>query len=79
MRDVWLRPHRWVAQRCFQPVALETPTGPMYPCIGVYTVNGKAAGVYARVAPRPVIDFVAIDVALLVERTDRPDYETENE
>ncbi len=67
-RDAWLRPHRWVAQRRFLPLAIDAPAGPLYPCIGVYTVNGRTAGAYARAAPRPLIDFAAMDVALLVQR-----------
>jgi hypothetical protein len=78
-RDVWWRPGRWLAQRRFAPVALETPAGPVYPCLGVYTVDGKAAGIYARVAPRPLIDFAATDVALLVESADRADGWREHE
>jgi hypothetical protein len=39
----------------------------MYPCIGVYTIDGIAAGIYARIAARPVVDYRAIDVACLVE------------
>jgi hypothetical protein len=32
----------------------------------VYTVNGRFAGIYGRIAPRPFIDFAAVDVAVLV-------------
>jgi len=39
----------------------------MHACVGVYTVNGKAAGAYARLARKPVVDFEAVDAALLVE------------
>jgi hypothetical protein len=63
--DAWLRPGGWVAQRVFAAVPLPTPAGPLYPCLGVYTVNGRAAGVYGRLAPRPLIDFAARDVAVL--------------
>ena len=67
-RDVWLRPGRWVAQRCFETISLATPTGALYPCVGVYTVNGRAAGAYARLSVGPVVDYRAVDVALLIER-----------
>ncbi|MDB6111535.1 MAG: hypothetical protein JWR69_3285 [Pedosphaera sp.] len=66
-REVRRRPEAWVAQRRFQPVTLMTAMGQMYPCLGIYTIDGKAAGVYARMAPQPVIDFAAMDVAVLVE------------
>jgi Glutathionylspermidine synthase preATP-grasp len=61
-----LRPTQWVAQRRFEAAPLRTPAGLAYPCLGVYTVNGAAAGVYGRLAPRPLIDFAAVDVAVLV-------------
>lgn len=54
----------WVAQRRFE--ALPTPRGAMYPCRGVYTINGKAAGLFGRLAPRPLIDFAATQVAVLM-------------
>jgi hypothetical protein len=37
----------------------------MFPCLGVYTVNGRAAGIFGRMAPGPLIDFAAIEVAVL--------------
>jgi glutathionylspermidine synthase len=66
-RNVWLRPGQWVAQRRFETVAVDTPMGEVYPCVGVYTVNGRACGAYTRIAPRAVIDYRAVDAALLVE------------
>ncbi|HEX4792143.1 MAG TPA: glutathionylspermidine synthase family protein [Humisphaera sp.] len=65
----WVRrePRRWVAQRRFTPVPIETPLGPAFPCIGVYTVNGRAAGIYGRLSTRQIIDFAAIDVAVLID------------
>jgi len=65
-------PGDWVAQRRFEVMALSTPTGPMYPCLGVYTVNGRAAGIYGRISPKPVIDYSAIDVAVLLRKPDSP-------
>ena len=67
-RQVWWSPGGWVAQRRFEPVALDTPMGPMHPCIGVYTIDGKAAGIYGRMSRGPVVDYAAIDVAVLVEK-----------
>jgi hypothetical protein len=64
--DASIHPGSWVAQRRFEVVPLPTPEGPMYPCLGVYTVNGSCAGVYARMAPHPLIDYQAIDVAVLI-------------
>jgi hypothetical protein len=67
---VQLRPGNWVAQKRFDSVPVETPIGPRHVCIGVYTVNGRAAGAYARFSAKPVIDFAAVDVALLLEDDD---------
>jgi hypothetical protein len=64
--DAAWRPWRWVVQRRFEPLAIATPRGPMYPCLGVYVIDGRAAGVYGRIAPRPLIDFEAIDIAVLL-------------
>jgi glutathionylspermidine synthase len=66
-----LWPQQWVAQRRFEVLPLSTPAGLMYPCLGVYTINGKAEGIYGRISPRPVIDYSAIDMAVLI-RQERP-------
>jgi glutathionylspermidine synthase len=60
-------PQEWVAQRRFESVPVATPDGLRHVCLGVYTVNGKAAGIYARLATKPLIDFAAVDAALLVK------------
>ena len=64
---VQLSPGNWVAQRRFESVPVKTPVGPRHVCIGVYTVNGRSAGAYARLSAKPVIDFTAVDVALLLD------------
>src|SRR5262249_18931085 len=61
--NVHLRPKNWIAQRRFESLPLNTPLGEHHVCIGVYTVNGKAAGAYARLSKKPIIDFTAVDVA----------------
>jgi hypothetical protein len=66
--DVWLHPRQWIAQRRFQTTAIETPLGLMFPCIGVFVISGHACGIYGRLSPRCVIDYSAIDVAVLVEQ-----------
>jgi hypothetical protein len=70
MQSRWaarLNPNGWVAQRRFNSIPLATPLGPRHVCVGVYTVNGRAAGAYVRLASKPLIDFAAVDVALLIE------------
>ncbi|HYU33069.1 MAG TPA: glutathionylspermidine synthase family protein [Thermoanaerobaculia bacterium] len=67
-REVRRHPRHWVAQRRFTAVPLQTAEGSVYPCVGVYTVDGHAAGAYGRAASRPRIDHLARDLAVLVER-----------
>ena len=61
-------PRAWVAQRRFDSLPVETRAGERHVCVGVYTVDGKAAGFYARVAERPRIDQYAQDAPVLVRR-----------
>jgi len=63
---VQFRPAAWVAQKRFQCLPVSTPIGSRHVCVGVYTVNGRAVGAYARLSTGPVIDFSAADVALLL-------------
>ena len=44
-----------------------TPRGPMYPCLGVYTIDGRASGIFGRLASGPLIDFAATEAAVLVD------------
>ena len=57
----------WAAQRKFEAVPLAVNGESFYPCVGVYTIDGRAAGAYGRAARRPIIDHLAQDVAVLVE------------
>lgn len=59
-------PREWVAQRRFAAEALPTDDGPVYPTIGVFTIDARAVGAYARVARRPLIDAQAQDAAVLI-------------
>jgi Glutathionylspermidine synthase preATP-grasp len=68
--DAFLRPKNWIAQRRFESLPIATPVGPRHVCVGIYTVNGKSAGAYARMSEKPLIDFAATDVALLVDDDD---------
>jgi glutathionylspermidine synthase len=68
VRDARRHPDRWVSQRRFDSVPVETAEGAFHACIGVFTVDGRAAGAYGRVAARPLIDWRAQDAAVLVAR-----------
>ena len=65
-----LFPRHWIAQRRFETTAIETPFGDMYPCVGVYTIDGHAAGAYVRLSCRSIVDYRAIDAAMLIEPDD---------
>ncbi len=57
----------WVAQRRFTPMPFQSGGQASHICFGVYTVDGRAAGIYGRVAAQPLINHLARDVAVLVE------------
>jgi glutathionylspermidine synthase len=61
-------PGAWAAQRRFEGPALPTPDGPLFPCLGVYVIDGRAAGAYGRMGVRPLIDHRSREVAVLVRR-----------
>jgi len=65
-RDVRWFPSRWVAQRRFAATACRVRGVDLYPSIGIYTIDGRAAGAYGRIAERPLIDGRARDAAVLV-------------
>ncbi len=58
----------WVAQKRFTPLSVSVDGQPWHICVGVYVIDGQAAGIYGRVAARPLIDHAARDAAVLVER-----------
>ena len=60
------QPEHWVAQKRFHVMPVATCDGDVFPCIGVYTVNGKFAGLYGRAACTPLINENAFDVAVLI-------------
>jgi glutathionylspermidine synthase len=64
-----LRPGEWIAQRRFEPAPVASPIGAVYPCLGVYTINGRACGAYTRISTGRVIDHRAVDIALLLRET----------
>jgi len=66
-RDVSRHPSHWVAQRRFAATALTVGATQRYPGIGVYTVDGRVAGAYGRIAERPLIDSRARDAAVLIK------------
>jgi glutathionylspermidine synthase len=64
-------PSMWVAQRRFEVVPVRTPDGNLFPCLGVYVIDGRAAGIFGRAAVRPLIDERAREVVVLI-RPEKP-------
>lgn len=64
----WARwhPRDWAAQARFEAVPMGGPAGGLFPCIGVFTLNGRACGAFGRVARTPLINHLAQDAAVLV-------------
>lgn len=60
-------PSHWIAQRRFQALPLDIEGTAHFPCLGVYVIDGRRAGIYGRIARRPLIDARAQDVAILVQ------------
>lgn len=57
---------KWVAQRRFESVPVPTERGPGHVCLGVYTIDGVAGGVFARIRGKPLIDGHAPSIAVLI-------------
>ena len=64
-REAGRHPRAWVAQRRFDNLPVAVEGVPWTVCLGVYTVNGRAAGVYGRASPSPLVAATACDVAIL--------------
>jgi glutathionylspermidine synthase len=64
-RQVRWWPRAWIAQRRFDVVPLDVGGQTVFPCLGVYTLDGRVIGAYGRVASRPLIDANAADAAVL--------------
>jgi hypothetical protein len=58
-------PASWVAQRRFQVIPMTVGATRVFPCLGVYTLDGRVIGAYGRIAPVPLIDSRAADAAVL--------------
>ena len=58
-------PGTWIAQRRFETLPMEIGDERRFPCLGVYTVDGRVAGAYARLSATPLVDARAVDAALL--------------
>jgi len=62
-------PKEWVAQRLFKSLPLGEDN--LHLCLGVFTVDGKAAGFYGRAGSYNLIDAYAADIPVLVNTEER--------
>jgi glutathionylspermidine synthase len=62
-------PDAWAAQRRFELLSISTPDGPLYPCLGVYVIDGQEAGAYGRIAAKPIINDRSRDVVILMKKS----------
>lgn len=68
-KAVRLNPKGWIAQKRFESKPVSgVKNESFHLCVGVFTVDGKAAGFYGRISPYPRIDAKAKDIPLLVEK-----------
>jgi glutathionylspermidine synthase len=66
VRSIRKHPLVWAAQQRFDVIPLPTPEGLLYPCLGVYVIDGRVAGCYGRLASQPLINDRSREVAVLV-------------
>ncbi|MCC7389985.1 MAG: glutathionylspermidine synthase family protein [Phycisphaerales bacterium] len=65
-RDSRRWPAHWAAQRRFESAPVSTPEGERHVCLGVFVIDGTAAGIYARLARRALIDAGSQDVGVFI-------------
>jgi len=59
----------WVSQQMFESVPVKSVNGENYHlCLGVFTIDGKFAGIYGRISLYPRIDSNAEDISVLVSK-----------
>jgi len=69
IKDVKKYPKKYLAQKQFYSKPLLSEEGESFHvCLGSYSVEGKAAGYYARISKTPRIDSNAADIPVLIER-----------
>jgi glutathionylspermidine synthase len=66
IREAARTPADFCVQERFIATPLDFSTGPMYPAIGAFVVNGRFAGYYSRASAQPLTTHEAPHVATLV-------------
>jgi hypothetical protein len=79
IKDVKRNPKKYLAQKRFDSKPVQSDNGEEYHvCLGSFTVDGKAAGYYARVSKTPRIDSKAADIPVLIEKNKKNTNNTES-
>jgi hypothetical protein len=65
-RQAKRHPLGWLAQRRFEMLPIETPEGLRHICLGIFTVDGKAAGAYGRSSKTALIGLDTKDAVVLL-------------
>jgi len=60
-------PHEWCVQERFPVAPVDFATGPLYPAVGAFVVNGRFAGYYSRAARRPLVTHEAFHVGTVIQ------------
>ncbi len=60
-------PRGWCAQERFAVRPVSFQSGPLYPALGAFVVNGRFAGYYSRAAVRPFLTHEAFHVPTVVQ------------
>ncbi len=68
-KSVRAHPRHWVVQKRFESQPLKSlDHQESHLCLGVFTVDGRCAGFYARISPHPRIDAKARDIPVLISK-----------
>ena len=67
IREAQRNPLMWIAQKRFETRPVRSCRGLLYPCVGVFVVNGRAAGAYVRLSVGQVTDGSAFEAPLLID------------
>lgn len=66
VRQAKRHPYAWVAQRRFEMQPIETPSGQRHICLGIFTVDGRAAGAFGRSSRTALTGLDAKDIVVLL-------------
>lgn len=67
LQELQKKPQDWVMQRCFEVAPVEFSSGPLYPAVGAYLINGRFVGYYSRVAAEPFLTHQAVYVPTVID------------